>query len=61
MAVSRMGDNYAKPLQAFQIFGDRIHLLLRVFARELCGELCHCPFAGGGAEEVADGSELFFG
>jgi len=60
-AVALLGDDHAKPLQALQVFGDGVQLFLGVLSGELGGDLGHGPFAGGGAEEVADGGELLFG
>jgi hypothetical protein len=55
------GDDVAKPFEAFEVFGDGVELFLGVFAGELGGNLGHCPVAGAGAEQVANGGELGFG
>ena len=56
----RFVDDEAEPFEAFEVFGDVGKLFLSNFAFELGGNLFSAPFAGGGAQQVADSGELFF-
>ena len=56
----RLSNNEAEPFEAFEVFGNGIQLLFSNVAFELGGNLLGAPFAGGGAQQVADGGELFF-
>ncbi|MGB3669530.1 MAG: hypothetical protein WA984_05435 [Phormidesmis sp.] len=57
----RLSNNEAEPFKAIAVFTDGIQLLFGDVAFELGGDLFGCPFAGGSAQQVADGGELFFG
>ena len=60
VAACLVVDNETEPFQTLEIFGNGIQFFLCSAAFELGGDLGGAPFAGGGAEEVADGGELFF-
>ena len=50
----------AEPFEAIAVFGDGVQFFLRDAAFELGSDLFGAPFARGGAQQVADGGELFF-
>ena len=60
-AVALFCDHLAEILHPFEVVGDVFESLLGGASFELSRNLLGCPFAGGGAEQVADGDELFFG
>ena len=60
-AVALFCDHLAEILHPVEVVGDVLEFLLGGASFELSRDLLGCPVAGGGAEEVADSGELFFG
>ena len=54
-------NNKTEPFKTVEVFSDGFKLLFGDVAFELGGDLWGAPLAAAGAQQVADGGELFFG
>ena len=59
-AAGVVADDKTELFEAIAVFGNGGQFFLRDAAFELGGDLFGTPFAGGSAQQVADGSELLF-
>jgi len=58
-AAGVVTEDEAEPFEVFEVGGDGFEFCLGDVAGELDGDLFGAPFAGGGAQQVANGGKLF--